>query len=142
MNVEEILERLKTLTSSRTNKELAEKLYLSSDKVVSNWKTRNSIPLEVLLFIRKQYQCNMDWLLFGEQQEALTANEKLVLMAFNNLDDHQKIEFMAKIMGLAPIEKPNSIIQTANGDGNNLVAGDQINEKAPARKKSIWHFEE
>lgn len=142
MNVEEILERLKTLTSSRTNKELAEKLYLSSDKVVSNWKTRNSIPLEVLLFIRKQYQCNMDWLLFGEQQETLTANEKLVLTAFNNLDDRKKIEFMAKIMGLDTAEKPNSIIQTANGDGNNLVAGDQINEKAPTRKKSVWHFEE
>lgn len=123
MNVEEILERLKTLTSSRTNKELAEKLYLSSDKVVSNWKTRNSIPLEVLLFIRKQYQCNMDWLLFGEQQETLTANEKLVLTAFNNLDDRKKIEFMAKIMGLDTAEKPNSIIQTANGDGNNLVVG-------------------
>lgn len=126
MNVEEILERLKTLTSSRTNKELAEKLYLSSDKVVSNWKTRNSIPLEVLLFIRKQYQCNMDWLLFGEQQEALTANEKLVLMAFNNLGDRQKIEFMAKIMGLDTAEKPNSIIQTANGDGNNLVGNGNI----------------
>lgn len=55
-----------------------------------------------------------------------TANEKLVLMAFNNLDDRQKIEFMAKIMGLDAIEKPNSIIQTANGDGNNLVGNGNI----------------
>ncbi|MEE6030775.1 helix-turn-helix domain-containing protein [Avibacterium paragallinarum] len=123
MNVEEILERLKTLTVSKTNKELAEKLNLSSDKVVSNWKIRNSIPLDILLLIREQYQCNMDWLLFGEQPDTLTTNEKLVLMAFNNLSDRKKVEFMAKIMGLDTKDNSAPIVQTVLGHGNSLVAG-------------------
>lgn len=115
-----VIERLLKIYSLKTMKELSAELGFSSG-VVANWNARNSIPLDVLLKVSEQKKVSLDWLIRGEQPaNELSTHEKLVLMAFNDLDDRKKLE----IIGLMTNLKRDT---QQNGNGSINVIGNQGN---------------
>ncbi|WP_047977706.1 helix-turn-helix domain-containing protein [Muribacter muris] len=116
----EVIERLLKIYSLKTMKELSAELGFSNG-VVANWNARNSIPLDVLLNVAEQKKVSLDWLIRGEQPtNELSTHEKLVLMAFNDLDDRKKLEVIGLMTNLKADKQ-----QSANGSIN--VIGNQDN---------------
>ena len=60
-----ILNRLKQITNSKTDKELTQKLGISYS-TLDTWKNRDKIPEKRLLEFSLKYQVPMEWLLTGE----------------------------------------------------------------------------
>ena len=69
---------------------------------VSNWNQRNMIPFDVLLKVSSEKGVSLDWLVFGNaQQQSLSATEKMLLGAFNELDEKQQLQAMLFVGNLA-----------------------------------------
>lgn len=66
----EVIERLKVAFQVKTDTELAGVLEVSN-KTISSWKSRNSIPMDVLLQACVATDKNIDYFLFGNEQKAL-----------------------------------------------------------------------
>jgi len=60
-----VLARLKQLTDSSTDVQLARALGVSP-QTLSSWKIRDSVPYSLCVEIARQYACSLDWLLLGE----------------------------------------------------------------------------
>ena len=133
-STDEIFKRLRKLESVETNKELASRLEIN-EKTLSSWKTKNTIPLESLLSIANKYDISLDWLITGEHKiEPLSATEKMLLGAFNELDEKQQLQAMLFVGNLAngspnnrPANEGNQYHnqQQSGGDSFN-VGGDYI----------------
>ncbi|WP_053067779.1 helix-turn-helix domain-containing protein, partial [Muribacter muris] len=67
LQTELVLERMKNALNLRTNKDLAEKLDVST-QTLSGWKVRNALPLEEILKFSSTHQISLDWLLWGEEK--------------------------------------------------------------------------
>ncbi|MEP4030113.1 helix-turn-helix domain-containing protein [Roseibium polysiphoniae] len=65
VNASEVIERLKASTSTNTDIDLAN-YFEVSNKAISSWRTRNSIPLEFLLQACAGTGEKIDYFLFGE----------------------------------------------------------------------------
>jgi phage repressor protein C with HTH and peptisase S24 domain len=65
VSLDDIIERLKKITKTKTNIELAKALKIS-ESTVRSWKSRNKIPFEQCLEISDKYECSLDWLLKGD----------------------------------------------------------------------------
>ncbi|MBC3474129.1 helix-turn-helix domain-containing protein [Pseudomonas sp. Rh2] len=63
-----VLARLKLLTGSETDVQLARALAVSP-QTLSSWKVRGSIPYALCIDIARQRGCSLDWLLLGEYQD-------------------------------------------------------------------------
>lgn len=122
INSYEIIERMKKISNVFQDKELAEVLGLTAASIVS-WKKRNTIPLENLIKISNLFNTSVDFLLWGKEQQSLSTHEKMALLAFNDLNERQKLNAIAYMTGLHQESgKQPAIVQTANGDNNNLAA--------------------
>jgi len=60
-----VLLRLKQLTGSNTDVQLARALNVSP-QTLSSWKARASVPYSLCVEIARQNACSLDWLLLGE----------------------------------------------------------------------------
>ncbi|MDZ3992828.1 helix-turn-helix domain-containing protein [Pseudomonas sp. Teo4] len=60
-----VLARLKLITGSETDVQLARALAVSP-QTLSSWKVRDSIPYALCIDIARQRGCSLDWLLLGE----------------------------------------------------------------------------
>ncbi|WP_159460722.1 helix-turn-helix domain-containing protein [Pasteurella testudinis] len=101
LNVEAVLERMKNIVQVKTDKDLAGYLFAKTT-TFSNWKKNNSIPLETLISFVDKHNLSMDWLMFGKENSApqLGVAEQMMLTAFSNLDDKQKLEAIGLLSGL------------------------------------------
>lgn len=68
-----ILERLKAITNSQSDSELARTLGISA-QTLSTWKVRNSIPYKMLLELALNRGLSLDWLLLGEGEQQRAAS--------------------------------------------------------------------
>lgn len=84
LNVSEILDRMKVVTDIATDANLAAHLGVSN-KTVSSWRTRNSIPIEAVLQISQEANCKIDYLLFGKERTPLKGKEIVELFKFEDL---------------------------------------------------------
>lgn len=123
INSSEIVDRMKKISNVFQDKELAEILGLTAASIVS-WKKRNTIPLENLIKISNQFNVSVDFLLWGEQTEQLSTQEKMALIAFNDLDERGKVDAIAYMSGIK--NKAASISQTVQGSSNNVVGNGNI----------------
>lgn len=123
INSSEIVDRMKKISNVFQDKELAEILGLTAASIVS-WKKRNTIPLENLIKISNQFNVSVDFLLWGEQTEQLSTQEKMALIAFNDLDERGKVDAIAYMSGIK--NKVASISQTVQGSSNNVVGNGNI----------------
>lgn len=60
-----VLTRLKLITNTQTDVELARVLQVSP-QTLSSWKVRNSIPYPLCVEFARSHTCSLDWLLLGE----------------------------------------------------------------------------
>ncbi|KGQ25081.1 hypothetical protein JP33_07370 [Gallibacterium anatis CCM5995] len=123
INSSEIVDRMKKISNVFQDKELAEILGLTAASIVS-WKKRNTIPLENLIKISNQFNVSVDFLLWGEQTKQLSTQEKMALIAFNDLDERGKVDAIAYMSGIK--NKVASISQTVQGSSNNVVGNGNI----------------
>ena len=72
INAGAVIDRMKEAAGVRTNDELAGLLGLRSG-AVSNWRTRNSIPLDQLVEYAAQRGVSLDWLILGQGDRTLRA---------------------------------------------------------------------
>ena len=119
----EIIERMCKIYSVKNMKDLSSALGVGAS-TVSNWNQRNMIPFDVLLKVSSEKGVSLDWLVFGNaQQQSLSATEKMLLGAFNELDEKQQLQAvlfvglqtMAPKTTALPMRGINTIIS------NNLV---------------------
>ncbi|MFY1027611.1 helix-turn-helix domain-containing protein [Actinobacillus seminis] len=126
INVESILERMKTVTQLKTDKDLAGYLFVKTT-TFSNWKKNNSIPLEVIISFVDKNSLSMDWLMFGKKQdEQLNIDEQMLLSAYRNMDQQQKLNALTFMSGLNNNSTPTgqgNVTQSAKGNVTNMVAG-------------------
>ncbi|MFZ5938557.1 helix-turn-helix domain-containing protein [Pseudomonas sp. HS6-2] len=64
-----VLARLKLLTGSDTDVQLARALKVSP-QTLSSWKVRDSIPYSLCVDLARQHGCSLDWLLLGERDDS------------------------------------------------------------------------
>lgn len=121
-----IIERMKQSVKATTDKELGEKAGFPK-KNVSNWRVRNSIPFELLVEFAQTHNLSVDWLVFGTEKAQLDTAQQMALLAFNALNDQQKLQAIAFMSGL-PNGTTSSVNMTANGNGNNqqVFSGDTL----------------
>lgn len=132
LNVSLIIERLKFEFNEKTDKGLCEELEIPT-QTISNWKKRNSIPFEVLFDISQKYNLSLDWLTTGkEKTQALKATEKMLLTAFNELDDKQQLQAVVFVGNLAQggTSSPTASVSQHAGENAYNVGGDfNFNQK-------------
>ena len=78
-----ILNRLKQITNSKTDKELTQKLGISYS-TLDTWKNRDKIPEKRLLEFSLKYQVPMEWLLTGEGEMYKTPSVQNSIIAQGN----------------------------------------------------------
>lgn len=83
LNVVEILDRIKVALSLRTDSELATHLDVSN-KTISSWRTRNSIPIESVLQVVHESGQPIDFLLLGTDRKLKPKLDEL--LKFNELN--------------------------------------------------------
>lgn len=121
-DIRSIIERMKEIANTSSDKNFAEFLGVPTS-TVSNWKTRDSIPFDVVAEFSANHQVNTDWLIFGKEN-ALGEMETELLARFAKLDFKQKLKLLTSLEE-GDFAK-NGTHQTAHGSGNNqqVFSGD------------------
>ena len=130
LDVRLIIEQLKTGLNSKTDKDLCEKIGVPK-QTLSGWKSRNSIPLEMIFDISQKFSLDLNWLITGkEKAQELKATEKMLLTAFNELDDKQQLQAVVFVGSLAQgggapteTEKGGNTMTVNNSQVGNAVNG-------------------
>lgn len=132
LDVRLIIEQLKTGLNSKTDKDLCEKIGVPK-QTLSGWKSRNSIPLEMIFDISQKFSLDLNWLITGEQKnEQLPADARMLLAAFNDLSDRQKMQAVLFVGNLAQggTNSPTASISQHAGENAYNVGGDfNFNQK-------------
>ncbi len=120
----EMLGRIRQIYNFASNRELAD--YFSvKETTVSNWKTRNSIPFEVLFRASQENDVSLDWIVTGKTKEKkLDTSERMLLTAFGELDDNQK---MQAVVFVGNIAKGGASEQMAKYETNQISGGNSYN---------------
>lgn len=88
LNVTEILDRMKEALSLKTDAELATRLDVSN-KTISSWRTRNSIPIECVLQVAYESEKPIDAILLGINRSSKPKLEDMLRFADLNLRDFE-----------------------------------------------------
>lgn len=114
----DVLSRIRQIYNFTSNRELAD--YFSvKETTVSNWKTRNTIPFEVLFRTSQENDVSLDWLVTGKSKEnKLDTSERMLLTAFEGLDDNQKMQAVVFVGSLAQGQKTEGGSMSVSGDNN------------------------
>lgn len=112
-----IIERMKQVEKVTGDKELAERIGVEAG-TLSKWKNRNSLPVERLVAFATEKNISVDWLVFGTEKAQLDTAQQMALLAFNALNDQQKLQAITFMSGLQN-GTTSGVNMTANGNGNN-----------------------
>ncbi|HHP2716047.1 TPA: helix-turn-helix domain-containing protein, partial [Haemophilus influenzae] len=95
---------------------------------LSNWKTKNSMPLEVIAEFAQKNNSDLNWLVFDQEKSSeLASDARMALLAFNDLDDRKKLEAIAFMTGLKTSSpQTGAITQHVSGSKNNVVGNGHI----------------
>jgi phage repressor protein C with HTH and peptisase S24 domain len=86
LSLNDVIERLKSITKTKTNTALADALKVN-ESTIRSWKNRGTIPYEQCLKVSETYDCTMDWLLKGVQNETPpNVNGQLVTIPFYDVE--------------------------------------------------------
>lgn len=101
MNNLDIIDRMKTLANVREDQELA-KIFGVGKTAVANWKRGTAISLAYVADFAEKYNCDLNWLITGESKEKqLDTAERMLLTAFADLNDAQKMQAVTFVGNLA-----------------------------------------
>lgn len=127
-----IIERMKEVLGKENDKALIEELGVAQT-TFSNWKNRNNMPIDMILTFAQNHNLSLDWLIYGKDKtQALKATEKMLLTAFNELDDKQQLQAVVFVGNLAQggTSSPTASISQHAGENAYNVGGDfNFNQK-------------
>tara|TARA_R110000751_G_scaffold180038_2_gene286493 strand:- start:38079 stop:38666 length:588 start_codon:yes stop_codon:yes gene_type:complete len=84
LKVSEILDRMKVACDIKADAHLATHLGVSN-KTVSSWRSRNSLPIEAVLQVSEETDRRIDYFLFGEDRPPLSGSDFVELFQFDDL---------------------------------------------------------
>ncbi|RDE82775.1 hypothetical protein DPV86_02380 [Haemophilus parahaemolyticus] len=123
LDVRLIIEQLKTGLNSKTDKDLCEKIGVPK-QTLSGWKSRNSIPLEMIFDISQKFSLDLNWLITGkENAPKLNEMETELLARFNRLSFSEKLDIFNRLQG------STASAQSVGGDGFNVGGDFNFNQK-------------
>ncbi|CDF98040.1 Putative Bacteriophage CI-repressor protein [Avibacterium paragallinarum JF4211] len=115
---------MKIIAAVKEDQELAEILNIKKS-TISNWKRGTAISIAYFSFLSQKYDADLNWLLTGQKKDQeLSTQEKMALIAFNDLDERGKVEAIAYMSGIR--NKATSISQIVQGSSNNVVGTGNI----------------
>lgn len=122
-----IIERMKEVLGKENDKALIEELGVAQT-TFSNWKNRNNMPIDMILTFAQNHNLSLDWLIYGKDKtQALKATEKMLLTAFNELDDKQQLQAVVFVGNLAQGGgaggQGGSIMTVNNSQADNIANG-------------------
>ncbi len=118
MNNSEIIERMKITANVKEDQELA-KIFGLGKTAVANWKRGTVISLAHIFEFVEKYDVSFDWLLTGKSKEnKLDTSERMLLTAFEELDDNQKMQAVVFVGSLAQGQKTEGGSISVSGDNN------------------------
>ena len=124
MNNSEIIERMKITANVKEDQELA-KIFGLGKTAVANWKRGTVISLAHIFEFVEKYDVSFDWLLTGKSKEnKLDTSERMLLTAFGELDDNQK---MQAVVFVGNIAKGGASEQMAKYETNQISGGNSYN---------------
>lgn len=127
-----IIERMKEVLGKENDKALIEELGVAQT-TFSNWKNRNNMPIDMILTFAQNHNLSLDWLIYGKDKtQALKATEKMLLTAFNELDDKQQLQAVVFVGNLAQggTSSPTASVSQHAGENAYNVGGDfNFNQK-------------
>ena len=123
LDIRLIIEQLKTGLNSKTDKDLCEKIGVPK-QTLSGWKSRNSIPLEMIFDISQKFSLDLNWLITGkENAPKLNEMETELLARFNRLSFSEKLDIFNRLQG------STASAQSVGGDGFNVGGDFNFNQK-------------
>lgn len=132
LDVRLIIERMKEVLGKENDKALIEELGVAQT-TFSNWKNRNNMPIDMILTFAQNHNLSLDWLIYGKDKtQALKATEKMLLTAFNELDDKQQLQAVVFLGNLAQggTSSPTASVSQHAGENAYNVGGDfNFNQK-------------
>lgn len=122
-----VLARLKQLTGSATDVQLARVLDVSP-QTLSSWKVRDSIPYSLCVSIAKKHSCTLDWLLLGELHnrspaQAIDAWEHDVLERLRGLSSADRQAILLHIEDKQRIQQLEQQLQALHANRADANAG-------------------
>lgn len=126
-----IIERMKEVLGKENDKALIEELGVAQT-TFSNWKNRNNMPIDMILTFAQNHNLSLDWLIYGKDKtQALKATEKMLLTAFNELDDKQQLQAVVFVGNLAQggAATNTSVTQHAGENAYNVGGDFNFNQK-------------
>lgn len=126
-----IIERMKEVLGKENDKALIEELGVAQT-TFSNWKNRNNMPIDMILTFAQNHNLSLDWLIYGKDKtQALKATEKMLLTAFNELDDKQQLQAVLFVGNLAQggAATNASVTQHAGENAYNVGGDFNFNQK-------------
>ena len=131
LDVRLIIERMKEVLGKENDKALSEELGVART-TFSNWKNRNNMPIDMILTFAQNHNLSLDWLIYGKDKtQALKATEKMLLTAFNELDDKQQLQAVLFVGNLAQggAATNASVTQHAGENAYNVGGDFNFNQK-------------
>ena len=129
LDVRLIIERMKEVLGKENDKALSEELGVART-TFSNWKNRNNMPIDMILTFAQNYNLSLDWLITGkEKTQSLKATEKMLLTAFNELDDKQAVVFVGNLAQGGTSSPTASVSQHAGENAYNVGGDFNVNQK-------------
>ena len=127
VNSIEFVERLKKVADVKEDQALAEIFGLSKASF-SYAKKNNSFSAEMLSNFAERFNCDLHWLITGkEKAHELKATEKMLLTAFNELDDKQQLQAVLFVGNLAQGGAATNVSVTQHAGENAYNVGGDFN---------------
>jgi hypothetical protein len=98
-NAESIIRRIKDILGIEKDLELAEWLGLARPNVISNWRSRGSVPLEYAQKVCESHNVSLDYIYYGKDSPRPAADPKIAAMIalMEGLSEEQQREIQAAV---------------------------------------------
>ena len=127
-SIDEIIERMKSVTNTGSDVELAKYLGLSRSNAISGWKSRNSKPYAYCENISSEKGVTIDWLLTGREPKhiddrAMNLEQRDInlLTMLKDLSDENRREILSRIKSLYAAGKQSEKIKELETQIKDLI---------------------
>lgn len=133
MSNTDLIERLKKAANVVEDQALAE-IFGMSKSAFSYAKKNCSFSIGLMIEFAEKYDCDLNWILLGESKEKkLDTSERMLLTAFADLDDSQKMQavlFLGNLASGNPMGLGGEVSQTISNSTAGNIAGGNIQQGA------------
>ena len=121
-NARSIIERMKEALGKENDKALIEELGVAQT-TFSNWKSRNNLPVDVILTFAQTHNLSLDWLISGKDAPTLDEMETELLNRFAQLSFSEKLDVFNRLQGVSAGSQHISHSTVGNVAGRDIHIG-------------------